>query len=76
MKVSDQLTKSQIRALNYITKYARSQKNEAQLTIKEVLQMSNIDQKAFGEAVDKIKGHARVALHFHPDRPGHNRYVP
>lgn len=32
--------------------------------------MSNIAQQSFEEAVNKLKSHARVALHFHPDRPG------
>jgi hypothetical protein len=31
--------------------------------------MSNIDRESFEAAVCKIKSHARVALHFHPDRP-------
>ncbi len=32
--------------------------------------MSNVSQETFSEAVAKIKSYARVALHFHPDRPG------
>lgn len=31
--------------------------------------MSNIPREAFDTAVDRLKAHARVALHFHPDRP-------
>lgn len=68
--MSDKLTKSQLAALEYIRKYAESRKDEAQESIKEVLQMSNISQKTFEDAAAKIKAHARVALHFHPDRPG------
>ncbi len=70
--LSEKLTKSQLSALEYITKYARKRKYNAQQAIKEVLQMSNIDQKTFENTVTKIKSHARVALHFHPDRPDPN----
>ncbi len=31
--------------------------------------MSNISEKTFENAVDKLKAHARIGLHFHPDRP-------
>jgi len=30
--------------------------------------MSNIERKSFEDAITKLKTHARVALHFHPDR--------
>jgi len=63
------LTKSQLAALEYITNYARSRKYDAERDIKEVLEMSDITQKTFEETVSKIKSYARVALHFHPDRP-------
>lgn len=64
-----ELTHSQLAALEYITKYARNRKYEARQDIRQVLQMSNIPEETFEEAVAKIKSHARVALHFHPDRP-------
>ena len=63
------LTKSQVAALEYITNYAKNRKYEAEKDIKEVLQMADITQKTFEDSVTKIKTHARVALHFHPDRP-------
>ena len=31
--------------------------------------MSNIPLDRYEEAVSKLRSHARVALHFHPDRP-------
>ena len=65
----NRLTRSQLAALEYITKHARSRKYKAQQSIREVLQMSNIDQKTFEDAVTKVKTHAKVGLHFHPDRP-------
>jgi hypothetical protein len=31
--------------------------------------MSNIAYKTFEDAVAKLKAHAKIALHFHPDKP-------
>jgi hypothetical protein len=72
MRVEINLTQAQQAALKYVTDYARGRKHKAQRAIKEVLQMSNIDERTFENAVSKIKSHARVALHFHPDRPDSN----
>ncbi|MEC0129135.1 DUF3626 domain-containing protein [Paenibacillus pabuli] len=69
MSNNRQLTRSQHAAIEYISNYARSQKREAQASLKEIFQLSNIPWNTFEEAVRKIKSHARVALHFHPDRP-------
>jgi hypothetical protein len=44
----------------------------AEAEISEVLQMSNISRSALDEAIHNIKTHARVAVHFHPDRPNQN----
>ena len=63
------LLKSQLMALEHITKYARNNKHEAEQIIEEILQMSNIERTTFEDAIAKLKKHARVALHFHPDRP-------
>ncbi|AJS58961.1 DUF3626 domain-containing protein [Paenibacillus sp. IHBB 10380] len=63
------LSRSQLLALEHLTKYARSQKNEDERVIKEILQISNIAYKTFEDAVVKLKAHAKIALHFHPDRP-------
>ncbi|WP_303802995.1 DUF3626 domain-containing protein [Alicyclobacillus macrosporangiidus] len=60
---------SQRLAIEHITKYARSHKDAAEQTISHILRMSNIDRKTFEEAITKLKTHARIALHFHPDRP-------
>lgn len=67
--LSEQLKESQSRALEYITEYARRRKHAACQAIEEVLEMSNINVDVFEVAVSRIKSHARVALHFHPDRP-------
>ncbi|MEF3305592.1 DUF3626 domain-containing protein [Paenibacillus sp. GYB003] len=63
------LSKSQLSALKHMTEYARSHEREAKRTIGEILAMSDISRPAFEAAVAKLKAHARVALHFHPDRP-------
>jgi hypothetical protein len=67
-----ELVPSQKAALSHITRYARDRKEAAQRTLQEVLRMSNISPESFDEAIAKLKAHARVALHFHPDRPTTN----
>lgn len=63
------LTRAQRSALEYITTYAKKHKNDANETIKHILRMSNIDELTFKDAMLKLKANARVAVHFHPDRP-------
>ncbi|MEC0242833.1 DUF3626 domain-containing protein [Paenibacillus dokdonensis] len=64
----EELSESQLSALEYVTNYARIRKSEAVQAIHEILQMSNVDREEFEDAVAKIKSHAKIALHFHPDR--------
>ncbi|WP_136606998.1 DUF3626 domain-containing protein [Paenibacillus dokdonensis] len=59
----EELSESQLSALEYVTNYARIRKSEAVQAIHEILQMSNVDREEFEDAVAKIKSH-----HFHPDR--------
>lgn len=49
-------------------KICRERKREAKATINHILNMSNITDEMFEEAVANLKSHARIALHFHPDR--------
>lgn len=63
------LSKSQTLAIEHIRKHAISRKTEAQCSINEILQMSNIARNTFEDAVSKLRSYTRVALHFHPDRP-------
>jgi len=63
-----ELSISQKFALDFITSYARKNKNVAKATITHILQMTNIDHKKFEAAIINLKAKARVALHFHPDR--------
>jgi hypothetical protein len=62
------LTKSQSKALEFIRDYARTRKENARVTLAHILKMSNIPSQNFDLAVSNIKKHARVCLHFHPDR--------
>jgi hypothetical protein len=62
------LTNSQIAALSYIRKYARSRKASAQSTIAHICKMADIKLEIYEDAVAKLKSCAKVALHFHPDR--------
>ncbi|WP_159887716.1 DUF3626 domain-containing protein [Paenibacillus puerhi] len=64
-----QLTRSQNMAIQHIRQYAASRRVAAQASIREILQLSNIPLSSYEEAVLKLRSHARVALHFHPDRP-------
>lgn len=70
--ISMKLTKSQQLAIHHFEDYARKHKDDARSTIQHVLKMSNIMDSFFESAVQKLKANARVALHFHPDRPDSN----
>ncbi|MBN3555599.1 DUF3626 domain-containing protein [Fictibacillus nanhaiensis] len=63
------LTQAQQLAIEYVEHYAAKHKNDAQATIQHLLRMANITDDVFQQAVFKLKEHARIALHFHPDRP-------
>ncbi len=63
------LTEAQRSALRRVTEYARGRRTVADGTIGEILRMSNIPRDRFADAVRRLKAKARVALHFHPDRP-------
>ncbi len=66
--MSDQLTKSQLLALEHTASYAASLKVNACRSIQDILYMSNISTEEYELAIGKLKQHAKVALHFHPDR--------
>ncbi|TPV45792.1 DUF3626 domain-containing protein [Bacillus dicomae] len=63
-----ELSRSQLFALEYISKYAENEKHEAKATINHILNMCNITDEMFEKAVANLKSQARIALHFHPDR--------
>ncbi|WP_152397222.1 DUF3626 domain-containing protein [Paenibacillus guangzhouensis] len=62
------LSSSQAAALAFVSDYAMQRREKARHTIHEILHMSNIDHDCYENAVAMMKSHARIALHFHPDR--------
>lgn len=63
-----ELCTSQLLAIEHIKEYAKTRKEKALKTIKEILKMSNLTFEDFELALSQIRLKARVALHFHPDR--------
>ncbi|HUX21478.1 MAG TPA: DUF3626 domain-containing protein, partial [Spirochaetia bacterium] len=63
------LTESQQAAIEHMRKYAERRRPGAERAIEEVLRMANISHAKFADAKGKVTSCARVALHFHPDRP-------
>jgi hypothetical protein len=76
MTHSKTLTTSQAAALKFVSQRAGLRTREASKEIDHILQMSNLSRQHFEQAIAQIKSHARVALHFHPDRPCPNRVGP
>ena len=63
------LLPAQQRAIEHVTVHAQSRRAEALLTQEHIRRMCDIPVDDFRDALAVIKRHARVALHFHPDRP-------
>jgi len=63
------LSNCQLLAIENITNYARNNKNEARTSINHILKMSNISSRNYEKAIGNLKAHAKIGLHFHPDRP-------
>lgn len=55
-------------AIAHVEHLARGRRDQALLMIKNIQQMSNISAPELQLALTQLKNHARVALHFHPDR--------
>jgi len=70
MTHSHALAIAQSAALEFVTRQARLRVPEARAEIAHILRMTNIEEERFESALGQIRSHARVALHFHPDRPG------
>jgi hypothetical protein len=62
------LSQSQKAAIEHITQYAKLNKNTTSKKIAHILWMSDISPETLKTATAKLKAHARIALHFHPDR--------
>jgi len=70
MASSASLASSQSSALAFVTERARSRAADARQQSAEILRMSDVSPARFEQAVSRLQDQARVALHFHPDRPG------
>ena len=66
---SRELTPSQQAALSFVAEQGRAQRDKARERLAHVAKMSNIADRDLDETVQRVRAHARVALHFHPDRP-------
>jgi hypothetical protein len=64
-----ELHPSQAAALLHVGERARQKKARALEIVDEIRRMSDLAADAYERAVARIRSHARVALHFHPDRP-------
>lgn len=67
--MSDKLSYPHLLAIDHINQYARTREFEAKKSLMEILRMSDISWSVLEDARAKIFSNARVALHFHPDRP-------
>lgn len=63
---------SQDQAIAYVAAQARARRQAARERSDEILRMSNATSAAYDDAIAQLRSHARVALHFHPDRPDAN----
>lgn len=64
------LNQHQSNAMGHIRGQATTLASGAQSSIRQMLKMCNMRERDFADAVQKIRTHARVAVHFHPDRIG------
>lgn len=63
------LSTSQKAALACVAAYARARRDDALQIQQQIGRMSDIPPEDLQDALRAISSHARVALHFHPDRP-------
>ena len=66
------LHRSQAQAIAHVNAQVRERRDVARERIAEILHMSNMTWAAYDEAMERLRSCARVALHFHPDRPDTN----
>lgn len=62
-------SESQQAALECVAAFARARRNDALAVQEHICRMCDIPAAAMQEALTNVKRQARVALHFHPDRP-------
>jgi hypothetical protein len=64
------LSASQRAALDHIETTARRAESAARARIADLLARSGCDPEEYARALECVRAHARVVLHFHPDRFG------
>ena len=62
------LLECQRKALAYIQESAAREKPRARYVIKPILERAGLIESLYDAAVECVHGHARVGLHFHPER--------
>lgn len=69
------LAPCQQHAIESVLAEAVELKPESQSTLSHIFRMSNLSESNVSETKEVIKDHARVVVHFHPDRPVVGRLV-
>ena len=64
------LTSAQHAALSYVETLVRRHESLSRRRIDQALERARCATKTYDEAMDCVRFHARVVLHFHPDRLG------
>lgn len=73
--MTKKISYAQQKALEFVSDYSKNRNEEAILSIKNILKLSNIDIKEYNFAIKNLKNHSRVCFHFHPDRPLENGFT-
>lgn len=71
----ENLSAAQIAAVAHIRTDAIGLRDKAVETLNHIMRMSNVDETVLADVRDAIRNHARIAVHFHPDRPIGNGLV-
>ena len=58
----------QRRAVGHVAAHALARRAAARRTLEHICLMSNVELGEIDELIGRLQSHARVALHFHPDR--------
>ena len=61
---------SQAAALRHVERLVQRDEAEARDRVRQILRRAGIQESEYDRAMDSIRIHARIALHFHPDRVG------
>ena len=64
------LSEAQRAALTHVVDLVRQQQSVSRSYLSEVLHRAGTNVAAYGAAMESVHAHARVVLHFHPDRFG------